>query len=183
MASIVKPGQVWKSRSDAIRVLITSHVLDSIFGRLNVYMDPSRIGKVKEDGTPDNDWQYTLESDGVHRPGNHHHKVREGQVWSVATGERVYVVEIVGTAVMTRTISKPDLQIGTPALFGSVGADGYPDPSIWINWCLEEGETAAITLPAPKSEGSDDLMSFFSAVRDGNCNCDIPRDQCCFHRL
>lgn len=166
MAIIVKVGQVWSNGSYSIEITKivgrSAHVIT--VGQSN---GERSFGYVRSDGTPDGWGGWSLIPAAI--------EVKVGQVWCDGI-DHIKFTRIDGGSVY---YTRPN---GTEGCFGSLRADGTPDG--WsASWQLEQEVTGSPTAAKSSPTSQDDpLTSFFKSVSSGHCACNIPREQCSYHR-
>ena len=106
-------------------------------------------------------------------------KIEVGQVWSADGSDRQYTISRIeeqsdGTS-YAYCIRSSD---GSEAGWGHLDKNGYPrgwNEESWNMWTVEL-PTVAKTVARPS------LFDFFKAVPEGNCSCNIRKEDCEYHR-
>jgi hypothetical protein len=105
-----------------------------------------------------------------------------GQVWkNKVNGLEATVVRVNGQRVY---VDYTDAQGNSlkGVSFGSVNEEGRPTFG-WGGWFCKTGGQATHRLTEQNGKAKvDEVMRFFASVAEGNCPCDMPRQQCDYHR-
>lgn len=110
-------------------------------------------------------------------------KVEPGQVWSCLDNKyRVKITRIVGQDVFAEYVGNRPVSGEVP--FGTVDEHGAATLH-WSRWFYEGTTVERMTYPkaTKATEASKTDLDFFrTPATPGHCPCDMPRQQCDYHR-
>lgn len=178
VVTIGQEWRLWSSSALTYGAVATSAIIKEIrklpIG-YSVYSDSGNFGSLDEEYHPVGNWRNEFN-------WFLYAKVEVGQVWSNKSGG----IESTITEIKKEKDGRLHVfayQDGYVDGFGYLTSDGYPDA--WHGWKIFK-QAPVIQLiksvSAPIAKPTEAEWKFFAGVPDGYCACNMPKQQCSYHR-